>query len=202
VQVVRNIPVPILAAFAAFGLAACGGGGSANASSTTTTTTAGRGFQSAAFTNCLKQHGVTLPAGGFGGRRPDAGTGGTGGPGGTGGTPGTGGFRGGGGPAISIPGVSASQIQTAFSACRSQLPNGGRFGGGGFGGGNPAALQAYLSCLRDHGVTIPTTTSGSTPARPGSELRAVRNSPNFAAANKTCQVLLPTSGSSTTTTTG
>lgn len=206
-QFVRKVPVPILAVVAALALAlaACGGGGSASASSTTTTTTPGRGFRNAAFTSCLKQHGVTLPAGSFGGRRPNGASGASGASGGGGrqfggGGGGGGGFFGGGGPAISIPGVSASKVQAAFSACRSTLPSGGRFGGGGFGGANPAALQAYLSCLRDHGVTVPTTTSGTTPGRSGSVLRAVRNSPKFAAANKTCQVLLPTFGATTTTT--
>lgn len=208
------MPVPILAAVAALALAACGGGGSSpKVSAATTTTTAGRGgFRNAAFTSCLKQHGITLPAGGFGGRRPRAG--GTGSTGATGASGSGGRFRGGGGfggPPISIPGVSAAKVQTALSACRSQLPNGGRFGGGGNGFVNPAALQAYLSCLRDHGVTVPTTTSGPAPTgtgspgsvtgRPGSELRAVRNDPKFAAANKTCQVLLPARGGATTTTT-
>ena len=58
-------------------------------------------------------------------------------------------------------------------------------------GRNPAALQAYLSCLGDHGVTVPKRTSTSTPAsRPGgfaSPLAAVRSNPKFAAANKICR---------------
>ena len=66
-------------------------------------------------------------------------------------------------------------------------------GGGSGGGANAQAFQAYMSCLRDHGVTVPTTTPGSTPrGRPGGRLGRVRNDPKFAAANKTCQALLPT----------
>ena len=70
-----------------------------------------------------------------------------------------------------------------------------------------------MSCLRDHGVKIPaltrpstpSSTPGSTPAGPNgrgsSALRAVRNDPKFAAANKTCRPLLPTFGGTTSTTT-
>ena len=167
-------------------LAACGGGSSnagASGTASTSTTTPGRGFQNAAFQTCLKDHGVTLRPR-SGGSRPGAG-----GPG-----------RG---------GLTAKQ-QSAFSACRSKLPNGGRNGFGGFGGANPAALQAYLSCLSDHGVTVPTTTSGSTPSSSspsgsgpsGSVLNTVRRDPKFAAANQTCRALLPTRGGTTSTTNG
>jgi hypothetical protein len=218
---VRRVPVLILAAGAALVLAACGGGGSSKAASgatTTTTTAGGRGFQSAAFTTCLKGYGITLPAGGFGGfggRRGGAsGASGASGATGASGASGSGRFGGGfgGGPPISIPGVSAQKVQTAFSACRSKLPNGGRFGGGGFGGGaNSEAFQAYLSCLGDHGVVVPkptTTTSGpagATGTRPrggfGSQLRGLRSQPKYAAASKTCAPLLPTFGGGSTTTT-
>jgi hypothetical protein len=166
-------------------LAACGGGSpSASASGTgsTSTTTPRGGFQNAAFQTCLKQHGVALPPRN-GGNRPGAG-----GPGG-GGTP------------NSIPGLTAAQ-QSALNACRSQLPSGGRNRPG---GANSQALQAYLSCLSDHGVTVPTTTSGSSASgtrASGSVLNAVRNDPKFAAANQTCRALLPTPGGSTTTTNG
>lgn len=167
-------------------LAACGGGSSsagASGTGSTSTTTPRGGFQNAAFQTCLKQHGVTLPPRN-GGNRP-----GGGGPGG-GGTP------------NSIPGLTAAQ-QSALNACRSQLPSGGRNGPG--GGANSQALQAYLSCLSDHGVTVPTTTSGSSTSgigASGSVLNAVRSDPKFAAANQTCRALLPTPGGSTTTTNG
>jgi hypothetical protein len=207
VPAVRRLPVPVLAASAALLLAACGGGGSAKAgSATSSTTTPGGRFRNAAFTSCLKQHGVTRPAGAYGGRRPRGGSGASGASGASGssGAGGSGrrGFGfGGGGPGISVPGVSAQKVQAAFSACRSDLPNGGRFGGGGGFGADAGAVKAYLSCLSDHGVKVPTTTSGSTPAGTGSALRTVRNDPKFAAANKTCQALLPARGAATTTTT-
>jgi hypothetical protein len=189
----RALRLCVLAVGLAVAVAACGGSsGGAAGSTTSTTSSAAGGSRTAAFTACLKQHGVTLPAGGIGPSGPP----GQGTPGQ--GTPGSrppGGF-GGGGPSISIPGVSAKQLQAAMSACRSKLPSGG-FGGG---AANSQALQAYLSCLKDHGVTVPTSTSGTTPGGQGSALGAVRSQPKFAAANKVCQALLPTFGASTTTT--
>src|SRR5689334_22278970 len=67
---VRRSHVSVLAAFALVALAACGGSAKASGgSSTTTTLPGGRRFANAAFNACLKDHGVTLPAG-FGNRRP------------------------------------------------------------------------------------------------------------------------------------
>ncbi len=194
----------MIALVATLGLAACGGGGSAKASASgttpSTTTAGGGGLQNAAFTTCLKQHGVTLPAGFGGGRRrggsgaPGGAPGGAGGPGRLGGSGGRGGFFGGGGA-----GLSTAQ-QAAFSACRSKLPNGGQFGGGrGFAGGASATqLKAYLSCLSDNGVKVPTTTSapagGSGFRGFGSAIGGLRNDPHFAAASKKCAPLLPARG--------
>lgn len=178
-------------------LAACGGSAGSASSSTTTTTSAGRGAQGSAFTACLKQHGVTLPAGGFGGS--GGGPGGGGPPQGPSGTPPSGlpgGGTGGAGPSISIPGVSQQKVQAAFSACQSKLPRGGRFGGG---GANAQDLQAYTSCLGDHGVKVPTPGSGSRPSS-GPGLGALRSDPKFAAANKVCAPLLPSGAASTSTT--
>jgi hypothetical protein len=90
-------------------------------------------------------------------------------------------------------GIDQQKLQAAFKACGG-TPGG--FPGG--GAANSKAFTAYLSCLRDHGVTVPTSTSGAQPGGPGA-LNAVRNDPKFAAANKTCQALLPTRGSTTTT---
>ena len=61
----------------------------------------------------------------------------------------------------------------------------------------------------DHGVkvpklTTPTTTPGSTPSstpRGRGILGQLRSDPHYAAANKICRPLLPTFGSSSTTTT-
>jgi len=92
--------------------------------------------------------------------------------------------------------VSQQAVQAAFSACQSKLPSGGGFGGG---GANAQDLQAYTSCLGDHGVKVPTPASGSQPGgRAG--LGAIRSDPKFAAANKICGALLPAAGGSTTTT--
>ena len=193
--VLRKLSVPMIALLAVLGLAACGGGSakaSTSGSATTTTTAGGAGVQNSAFTACLKQHGVTLP-GGFGGGRRRGGSGGPGGPGLRGGS-GRRGFVLGGGAGLS------TKQQAAFAACRSKLPNGGQFGGpGGFAGGASATqLKAYLSCLSDNGVKVPTTTSvpggGSGPGRFGSPLVGLRNDPHFAAASKKCAPLLPARG--------
>jgi hypothetical protein len=96
----------------------------------------------------------------------------------------------------SLPGGANQQkFQAAIQACGGTL---GGFGGPGAGGSK--AFTAYLSCLRDHGVNVPTTTTG--PAAGPGALNAVRNDPKFAAANKTCQSLLPAAGATTTTTSG
>jgi hypothetical protein len=117
----------------------------------------------------------------------------------SGGVP-SGGFPGGGsgGTPNSLPkGVTQSQFAAAQKACASKQPSGG-FGGP---GGGQGANAAYVSCLRDHGVTIPggssqTTAAGATTSRPSFN----PSDPKFAAANKVCQALLQ--NGSTTTTTG
>src|SRR5258708_38735737 len=120
-----------LTAGAALVLGACGGSSNPASSSTTSPTTptsAGAGgTQNAAFTTCLKDHGVTLPAGGF---RP---------PGGGQGTPG------------SRPARSAAQ-QSAFAACRAKPPS----GGGVRRGGDTATVTADPSGLRGHREATPT----------------------------------------------
>jgi hypothetical protein len=174
-------------------IAACGGSTTPSASATgdaTTTTAGGSGGQDA-FRECLRGQGIDLPEG-FGNRQPGDRTPGSfpaGGP--TGARPG-------GAPA----GVDTEKFQAAMQKC------GGSAGGppGGFAGGpggDPQALEAYFSCLGDHGVKVPTPTSGSTPGsipRGSSTLGAVRSDPKFAAANKTCQPLLPAFGGASTTT--
>ena len=176
----------ILAVGAPFLVVGCGGGSaspSASAAGNTTTTGASAANNQSALRACLKKHGVDLPAG--------LGQGGP--PGGNGGTPPS---RPAGGVPGSLPGGANQQkFQTAIKAC------GGFSGGfGGPGAAGSQAFTAYLSCLRDHGVSVPTTTTGSA-AGPGA-LNAVRNDPKFAAANKACQALLPTGGVTTTTTSG
>jgi hypothetical protein len=199
----------MIAVFAALALAACGGGSSkvsATGSNPTTTTTptggaAGGRFDNAAFTACLKQHGVTLPAGALGfGRRGGSGGGGGRGPrGGSGGR--GGGFFGGGAGGAGL----SSKDQAAFTACRSKLPAGG-FGGGGrafAGGASATQIKAYMTCLSQNGVKVPTTTStpaGGSGRRFGNPLAGLRSDPHFAAASKTCAPLLPARGTRTPTT--
>jgi len=181
--------------------AACGGGStktSSSASTSTTTPSGSTGSSAAAasrakFTQCLESHGVpsSVASAGFG-RRGAGGptssttTGGTG----TGGT-GTGGTGTGG----AAPGRSSllTQYQSAFNACRSDLPSG--FGRG--GNFNSAALAAYRNCLQIHGVTVPTTTPGSTGS--GGGFGAASRSPAFQAAQKACASLLPARPTPTTT---
>ncbi|MGC0316373.1 hypothetical protein [Kitasatospora acidiphila] len=120
----------------------------------------------AAYMACLKDHGVTLPTGrpsGHPSGAPGGGGNGGGGPWGGGGSP---------DPAR----------QAAMQACASLRPQGGGGGRGNGGGLNSSAMQAFTSCLKDHGVTLPT--SGG--------LRALNTAdPNTAAAYKTCAPLLP-----------
>jgi hypothetical protein len=196
-RAVHKLSVPMIS-LAVLALAACGGSATASGSSTTTTTPTGRGARNAAFAACLKDHGVTLP-GGFGrGGPPGSRPSGASGP--------RGGFFGGDGAGLS------TKDRAAFQACRSKLPNGGRFGGG--FGANATALKAYLSCLGDNGVKVPKVSTApigaSGPSGPSgfavrggfrSPLAGVRNDPHFAAASKTCRALLPARGTSSSTTT-
>jgi hypothetical protein len=151
----------------AFVAAGCGGSGSAagsnvsatGASTTTpTTSTTGRSADFQAFSACLKAHGITLPNGGFFGRRPRSGTGTNpqAPPSGGSGAP----------PRRNL----TAQQQKAFDTCRSTLPNGGAFGGGrpgngapgGPGGAQSPALARYTQCLKAHGVTFGGSSSPST----------------------------------------
>jgi hypothetical protein len=165
-------------------LAACGNS-SASGSGTSTTTAAGKPSR-AAYTACLKQHGVTLPS--FGGR-PGGGT--TGGETPPSFTPGSGSFPGGtgGGGFRNNP-----KFAKAESACKSLRPSGGFGGfGGGAGGFNSSAFAAYRNCLKLHGVTLPTggtRPTGSTPPT---------TSASEQAALQACAALRPTPSTTTTT---
>jgi hypothetical protein len=191
-----RLPAFATGAVLVLGLASCGGSASpssaASATTTPTTTKGGSSASQSAFRDCLSKQGVNLPAG--------FGNGGPGGPGGNGGPPEGGpptGGTPGGNPPGSLPAGGGEKFRKALQACGNLAPAGGFRGGG---NPNPAALKAYTSCLSDHGVKVPTSTSGSTPARPGGELGALRTDPKFAAANKICRPLLPAFGSTTTTT--
>lgn len=213
---VRSRRIAALGCLLAAGLvlAACGGSShSASASTTpssgaTSTTTAGgangRGAAAqaalTAFRTCMSSHGVTvtLPTGGR-----NRGAGGT--PPST--TPGEtrparpnggAGFGGGGGGfanrfATAPAGVDKTKYAAAYTVCKAKLPTFSGLGGGA-GGANNSAFQAYRSCLSDHGVTLPTS---------GGAGNINRNDPKVVAAMKTCAPLLPAGGfgRSTTTTT-
>lgn len=175
-------------ALAATLLAACGGSTSnASAGASPSSTSSGAsGF--AAYENCLKQHGVTLPSFSARPRPTGSHTGGYGGYGG-------GGFGGGFGGASANP-----QMQAAAQACASDRPSG--FGGGGFGAGS-TALTAFRNCMAQQGEPVPTTRPTSFPtARPtatatGPEVARYLDGlnpsdPKVAAALHVCEALLPT----------
>lgn len=121
--------------------AGCGSSSSSTASSATspaTTSTPATPGQSgaagssrtlpAAFIACLKQHGVTLPAGGF--RR----------------APGGGGFQG----APGGNGTPPTKRRTAVAACSKFAPQSSL----GFGQGGRGGFAAYSACMRRQGVTF------------------------------------------------
>jgi hypothetical protein len=85
--------------------------------------------------------------------------------------------------------------QEARQACQSLMPR----GGGRFGGGRGMQeLQAFRSCLSDHGVKLPTPTPGA-PRTPGARRTPGGGmfggldtaDPKIAKAFKTCRPLLP-----------
>ncbi len=138
---------------AALGLAACGGSSSSKSASTTSTAANAAAnparpgpAQFAKFRECLKQHGVTLPA-----------------PGGRSGSRGASPFGAGG---SGLPkGVTRAQFETASKAC-----GGARFRRAGSGSGrlrNPAfkaQLAKFAECMRKNGVNVPAPdTSGNGP---------------------------------------
>jgi hypothetical protein len=150
--------------------AGCGSSGGKAAARPSGSASASGGF--AAYTACLRQHGVNIPT-----ARPSGGAGG-------------GGFFGG--------GAAGGANQQARQACQSLAPRGG------FGGRGMQEMQAFRSCLSDHGVTLPTPSPGAarTPgARPSPGARRTpgegllgrfdTSDPKVAKAVKTCRPLLP-----------
>ncbi|MGW3736444.1 hypothetical protein [Streptomyces sp. NPDC005148] len=112
-----------------------------------------------AYRQCLSEQGVTLPSG-----RPSGGAGGGGG----------GGFGG---------GQSADpEFQKASEACASLRPQGGG------GGANASAITAFTSCMKDHGVVLPSASPGSQ-RNPASGLNTA--DAKTAEAYTACQALLP-----------
>lgn len=174
--------------------------GAASATVTTTatdTTTTGGGANGRAaqqaWRDCLTQHGLTLPAQAQGGRPPDA----------TGstvagqdpsvtttdaqGAPPAGGAGGFGGGALN--GILTDPAnKAAVDACASLRPT---FGGGNGGPGRQLP-QAYLSCLSDNGVVVPTTVAGGPP------ISIDQTDPAYATASTKCASLLPARGQART----
>lgn len=166
----------LLMLFATAGaVAACGGSSKGQASGTPTTPASQNAF--AAYTDCLRKNGVTLPSAFPRGNRPSGRP--TNRP-----TdrptarptarPSGGGFGFGFGnqpPA----GVDAQTWQKAQQACASLRPSGGAQNR------DNGALRAYRNCLSDHGVTMT-----------GGLGQLDTNDPKVAAALKACEVLRPT----------
>lgn len=171
----------VLLASAAALLLSAGCGSSGGKTSAAPSGSASASADFAAYANCLRQHGVNIPT-----ARPSA-------------RP-SGGLRGGGGGFF-----GSGANQQALQACQSLLPQRGAFGGRGM-----QELQAFRSCLSDHGVKVPTPTPGA--RAPGAERSpgAQRSpgarltpgggflggfdttDPKVAKAVKTCRPLLPT----------
>lgn len=174
--------------------------GSASTASTTTSSSSGGNSAYSAYTQCLSQHGVTLPSrGAYPHRSPGAGftarpTGGYGGYGGGGG------FGGGGAFASANPTMAA-----AMQACASDRPTGGYGGFGGFGGGagGSTRLTAFRNCMTQQGEPIPTTPP--TAAAPGGSryLGGLSTAdPKVAAALAVCKPLIPTGAPTAAPTSG
>ncbi|MGD0256163.1 MAG: hypothetical protein ABSB99_11590 [Acidimicrobiales bacterium] len=168
----------------AAGLGACGGAAKSNSTASNS-----RSSALAAYSNCLKEHGVTLPAN-FA-KTPRNGS-----------VP-SGSLPEGSLPTGSVPqgnapsGVNSSKFQAAEAACRSKLPSGGF--GGAPGGGTPGSgslsnFAAFSSCMSDNGVKL----KGTGPSALAS---LNQNDPAVQSAMKKCSPLLQ-SGSTSTTMTG
>ncbi|MFD5510458.1 hypothetical protein ACFWIB_22100 [Streptomyces sp. NPDC127051] len=178
------------AALSAVALAACGlllagcasGAGAASTAASASASAAPSPDAKAmdAYRQCLARHGVTMAPRPTGTRGPGAGAGGGGGGGGWGGASGG-------------PGRRASadpQRNEAAQACADLRP---QFNGRGGGpGGDSSAMKAFTSCLKDHGVVLPS----ATPNAPG--MRGFPTSdPQSAQAFETCKALLPQRGQNT-----
>jgi hypothetical protein len=129
----------------------------------------------AAYAACLRQHGANIPT-----ARPST-------------RPSDQAGQRGGGFRRAFGGVS----QQARDACQSLMPQGQRRG--------MQEMQAFRSCLADHGVTLPTPTPGAVRSPDPSRTPGVRRSPGMrfldglktsdpkvAKALQTCRPLLPT----------
>jgi hypothetical protein len=224
--------LPLVALLSALAIAACGGSSSSSTTKSTTsststssagTSTTAKGGSTAErikLQACLKKHGVTLPAGGFGGGAPGSGKTPTGTPpaGGNAGTrtfpkgtppAGAGGFRSG--------AAGNSKFAKALKACGASFGGGaggfaGRAGAMGGGGGTPqisaTVLKKFVACVRTHGYPAMPEASTSTNSSGGFFPKRIETDPKFVKASKSCSSILqsgfqrPTAGGTSTTTTG
>ncbi|MBM2623095.1 hypothetical protein JIG36_47105 [Actinoplanes sp. LDG1-06] len=162
--------------------AACGGGSGDASSDGDGANGGGQNSAFTAYTDCLKENGVTItmPSGGpREGGRPSGMPSGMPRPSGSAGPRGGGGFPGGGGMFGKPDDVDDATWQKAQEACSSLRPS-GRPGGMGNGNRGNGQNAAYQNCLKENGVTDPATmdTSDATVKK----------------AIETCKVLQPTAG--------
>ncbi|MEU9097855.1 hypothetical protein [Streptomyces sp. NPDC048361] len=140
-----------------------------------------------AYRQCLAQHGVTMAPRPAGSGRPGGWPSGrpSGRPsGGARHSDGGGGFGGFGGGASADP----AQRQAA-QACASLRP---QFGGRAGAGGDSTAMKAFTSCLKDHGVVLPSASPGA------GGMRGLNTAdPKSAQALGICKALLPQRGATT-----
>jgi hypothetical protein len=170
-------------------IAACGSSSANNSSTSGAAAGTGTTASRTALAACLRQHGVTLPAGrgpGAGGPPNGAPGGGSGGPP-SGGPPAGGGFPGG--------GAGGSKLRAALKACGANFPARGRRPGF-----SRQAIQKYVTCVRQHGYNLPNPNfSGNGQVFPSN----IRSNRKFQTASKACQSLLaPTGPAGTGTTSG
>ncbi len=184
-------------------VAACGGSSSSGSASGAAAKDAATSSR-AAFTSCLKQHGVTVPSGagkfkrGSGGGGFPAGkapTNTSGAPSaGTGGAPGAG-SGGSGGGGFGAGGFGNSKFAKAMKACQSKLPASerGRFGAGKRPGNfkpsfSATTLKKFVGCIRENGyAAMPEPSKNS---NGGFFPKSVENNADFKKALPKCQSIL------------
>jgi hypothetical protein len=169
-------------------VAGCGSS-SSSSSSASTSASAASSTGRAKLAACLKQQGITIPAG----RRPGAGAP-PGAPGAGAGNPPAGAPGSGTGttPRRRPPGGffgaagGNSKFRAALKACGANFPAGGRRRGF-----NRQNIQKYVTCVRQHGYNLPNPNfSGNGPVFPAN----IRTNKKFQSASKACQSLLAPRG--------
>ncbi|MGW2863900.1 hypothetical protein [Streptomyces sp. SDr-06] len=149
-------------------LAACSSSAAGTSAQASPSASASAGAKARdAYRQCLAQHGVTMAPRPSGSARPR----GSGRPGD--GSRGPGGFGGFGGGASADP----AQRQ-AIEACASERPR--------FNGSGGTAMKAFTSCLKDHGVVLPSASPGA-----GGPRGLNTADPKSAQAFQVCKALLP-----------